>query len=74
MKTHYLNLLVVVALLLSHVQLFALLCTVAHQVPLLKNTGVGVPFPTSGIKPASLVSPALAGGFFTTSTAWEACL
>ena len=25
-----------------------------------------------GIKPSSLVSPALAGGFFTTSTTWEA--
>ena len=28
--------------------------------------------PDSGIKPASLVSPALAGGFFTISTTWEA--
>ena len=27
-----------------------------------------------GIKAASLVSPALAGGFFTTSAAWEALL
>ena len=26
----------------------------------------------SGIKPTSLTSPALAGGFFTTSTTWEA--
>ena len=25
-----------------------------------------------GIKPASLMSPALAGGFFTTSATWEA--
>ena len=38
----------------------------------------GVPFPPPGhlpdpgIKPASLMSPALAGLFFTTSTAWEA--
>ena len=38
----------------------------------------GVPFPTlgdlpnPGIKPAALVSPALAGRFFTTSAAWEA--
>ena len=37
-----------------------------------------LPFPTpgdlpsQGIKPASLVSPALAGRFFTTSTTWEA--
>ena len=28
--------------------------------------------PDPGIKPASLASPALAGGFFTTSTTWEA--
>jgi len=37
-----------------------------------KNTGVRLPFPTPGdvpnprIKPMSLVSPALTGGFFTT--------
>ena len=28
--------------------------------------------PDPGIKPMSLVSPALAGGFFTTNTTWEA--
>jgi len=28
--------------------------------------------PDTGIEPVSLVSPALAGGFFTTSTSWEA--
>ena len=28
--------------------------------------------PNTGIKPTSLMSPALAGGFFTTSTTWEA--
>jgi len=28
--------------------------------------------PDPGIKPASLMSPALAGGFFTTNTTWEA--
>ena len=28
--------------------------------------------PDSGIEPASLMSPALAGGFFTTRAAWEA--
>ena len=28
--------------------------------------------PNPGIKPTSLMSPALAGGFFTTSAAWEA--
>ena len=27
-----------------------------------------------GVEPASLMSPALAGGFFTTSTTWEAPL
>ena len=38
----------------------------------------GVPFPTPGdlpnpeIEPASLLSPALASGFFTTSATWEA--
>ena len=38
----------------------------------------GVPFPPPGdlpdpgIKPTSLMSPALAGGFFITSTTWEA--
>ena len=30
--------------------------------------------PDPGIKPLSLVSPALAGKFFTTSTIWEALL
>ena len=28
--------------------------------------------PNSGIEPVSLMSPALAGGFFTTSATWEA--
>ena len=28
--------------------------------------------PNPGIKPASFMSPALAGGFFTTSATWEA--
>ena len=43
-----------------------------------RNTGVGChsltpgDLPDPGIKPASLVSPALAGGFFTTSSTWEA--
>ena len=43
-----------------------------------KNTGVGCHFllraifPNPGIEPASLVSAALAGRFFTTSAAWEA--
>ena len=43
-----------------------------------KNTGVGghaLPpgdLPDPGIGPASLMSPALAGGLFTSSVAWEA--
>ena len=30
--------------------------------------------PNPGVEPESLMSPALAGGFFTTSAIWEACL
>ena len=43
-----------------------------------KNTGVGCHFllqgifPTQGLIPSLLMSPALAGGFFTTSATWEA--
>ena len=43
-----------------------------------KNTGVCGPchppgdLPYPGVKPLSLRSPALAGGFFTTSATWEA--
>ena len=37
---------------------------------------VAIPFsrdlPNPGIEPTSLLSPALAGRFFTTSTTWEA--
>ena len=60
----------------SHVQLFVNLWTVAHQAPLLmgfsrKEYWNGLPCPSSGdlpnpgVKPASLMSPALAGGFFS---------
>ena len=67
----------------SQVQLFATLRTVAHQAPLSmgfskKEYWSGLPcpppedFPKWGIEPASLTSPALAGGFFTTSATWEA--
>ena len=56
---------------------------VAHQAPLFMGFSrqgywSGLPFPPPGnlpdpgIKPSSLRSPALAGGFFTTSTTWEA--
>ena len=43
-----------------------------------KNTGKGCHallqgnLPNPGIDPTSLTTPALAGGFFTTSTTWEA--
>ena len=58
------------------------LWTIAHQAPLSlgfsgQECWSGLPgspgdLPDSGIKPASLLSPALASGFFTTSTTWEA--
>ena len=35
-------------------------------------SGLPWEFPDSGIEPESLEPPALAGGFFTTSAAWEA--
>ena len=68
---------------LSHVRLFATPWTVAHQAPLpmgfsRQEYESRFPFPTTGdlpnpgIKPEFLVSPALAGGFFTTSATWEA--
>ena len=67
----------------SHVQLFETLWTVALQAPLFmgffrQEYWSGLPFPPPGdlpnprIKPTSPVSPALAGGFFTISTTWEA--
>ena len=43
-----------------------------------QNTGVGIlsllqgDLPNSGIEPMSLMSPALAGGFFTRAT-WKTC-
>jgi len=63
-------------------QLFGTLRTVARQALLSMGFSrqeywCGLPFPTPwdlsnpGIKPASLLSPALAGGFFTSSTTWE---
>jgi len=55
--------------------------TEAHQAPLsmefYQNNGVGChallpgDFPNPGIKPMVLTSPALAGGFFTTSATWK---
>ena len=62
----------------SHVQFFMTPWTVAHQAPLSieflrQEYWSGLPFPIPGefpkpgIEPASLVSPALAGGIFTNS-------
>ena len=59
------------------------LWTVAHQAPLVQGilrqehwSGLLCPSPgdppNPGIEPVSLTSPVLAGGFFTTSTTWEA--
>ena len=61
---------------------FVTLETVAHQTPLSiefsrQEYRRELPFPPPGdlsnpeIKPTSLESPALAGGFFTTSATWE---
>ena len=67
----------------SHVQLFVTLWTIACQSPLSMGfseqeywSGLPFPFPEdlpySGMKPDSLMSPALEGGFLTTSATWEA--
>ena len=72
------------AWMLSCVQFFATLWIVAYQTPLSlgfsrQEYWVGLPFPTpgnlpnSGIHPTSLVSPVLAGRFFTTSTRQDSC-
>ena len=56
--------------------------TVAHQAPLSmgfpkQEYWSGLPhlppadLPDPGVKPVSLMPPALAGGFFTTSTTWK---
>ena len=66
----------------SCVQLFAPPWTTAHQAPLSmgfsrQECWNDLPCPSSGgfsqsrIKHMSLTSPALAGGFFTTSATWE---
>ena len=67
----------------SRVQLFLTLWTVALQASLSMGFSrqeywSGLPFsvpgdlPDPGIEPMSLTFPALAGGFFSTSTTWEA--
>ena len=64
--------------LISHVQLFVTQWNAARQAPLSMEfsrqeywSGLSCPPPGDlsdpGIKPMSLMSPALAGGFFTTS-------
>ena len=72
--------------MLSHfrrVQLCEILWTVARQAPQSRGfsrqeywSGLPCPppgdLPDLGIEPASLTSPALAGGFFTISATWEA--
>ena len=71
------------AKLLSHVQLCATPWTVARQVPLSMGFSrqeywSGLSFltpgylPDPGVEPSSLMSPALAGGLFTTSAIQEA--
>ena len=68
---------------LRHVQFFETPWIAAYQAPLSmefsrQEYGSGLPFSTSGncpnleTEPASLVSPALAGGFFSISATWEA--
>ena len=69
----------------SCVQLFVSPWTVACQAPLSMGFSKqryqnGLPFPPPGdppdpvIEPTSFMSLALAGGFFTTSTTWEALI
>ena len=69
----------------SHVRLFATPWTVARQAPLSMGfsrqeywSGLPCPppgdLPDLGIEPVPLMSPELAGGFFTASATWEATL
>ena len=80
--TEYLNTFMY-AYMLNHVWLFATLLTLAHQALLFmgffwQKTWSVLSFsppwdlPDPVIKPMAPVSPALAGGFFTTSVIWEA--
>ena len=68
---------------LGRAHLFETPWTIALQVPMSiefsrREYWSGLPFPAPGnlpnpgIEPMSLASPAVAGGFFTTSTTWEA--
>ena len=78
LKTHC----VYVLCCFSCIQLFATLCAVAHQTPLSMGfsrqeywSALPCPspgdLPDPGIKLMFLISPALTGGFFRTSTTWE---
>ena len=69
----------------GRVRLFATPWPVDLQAPLFMGFSSeeywsGLPFPSlgdlpdPGIKPMSLMSPALGGGFFTTSATWEALM
>ena len=69
----------------SPTQLFATLWNVAHMAPLSMGfsrqehwSGLPCPLPGDlpdpGIKPSSLMSPAMLGEFFTTSATWEALI
>ena len=69
----------------SRVQLFATPWTVAHQSPLSmgfsrQECWSGLPCPLAedlpypGIEPKSLMSLALAGGFFTMNVTWDALI
>ena len=71
--------------MLIHGLLFGAPWTVAYQAPRpmefsRQEYWSGLPLPSAGdlpyagMEPTSLVSPALAGGFFTTSTPWEVLL
>ena len=68
---------------LGRAHLFETPWTIALQVPMSiefsrREYWRGLPFPAPGnlpnpgIEPMSFASPAVAGGFFTTSTTWEA--
>ena len=67
----------------SHIQLYVAVWTVVYQALLSMGFSRqeyrgGLPFPPPGdlpdpgIEPVSLMSPALASGFFTTNATWEA--
>ena len=85
MPTNLENSTVATGLDFSHFRLFAILWTAGCQAPLFmgfprQEYWRGLPCPPSrdlpdpGIEPASLMSPAMAGAFFTITATWEALL